>query len=148
MSDQMQFFVGSTCARIYDYAPDRAWYKLFSPTEGCERIFQEAQSLSNDKQYGLALVRLFKGLEAEVDRLVRDSEQGNADKMISELKKRALITEWEFHFLNGVRALRNEFGHGKARQPSEDELTMLYSLCDGALLLAAILLARLNSIRR
>jgi hypothetical protein len=99
-------------------------------------------------QHGLALVRIFKGVEAEIDRLVGDSDRKNADRMISELRKRGLITEWEFHFLNALRALRNEFGHGRASEPTEAELTMLYSYCDGALLLSALLLARLNSVGR
>lgn len=144
----MQFLVGSTCARIYNYASDRAWYKLFKPTEQCESVFREMQTLSNDQQYGLAFVRLFKGIEAEIDRLVEDAVPRNADRMIAELKRRELISEWEFHFLNGLRALRNEFGHGRAEQPNEGELSMLYSLCDGALLLGTFLLAKLNAMGR
>ena len=148
MSDEMQFLVGSTCARIYNYASDRAWYKLFKPTEQCDSVFREMQTLSNDRQHGLALVRLFKGIEAEIDRLVEDTAIQNADRMITELKRRELISEWEFHFLNGLRALRNEFGHGRAEQPNEEELKVLYSLCDVALLLGTFLLAKLNATGR
>ena len=148
MSDEMQFLVGSTCARIYASASEQAWYKLFKPTGQCDMIFREMQTLSNDRQYGLALVRLFKGIEAETDRLVRDAGLQNADRMIAELKRRGMISEWEFHFLNGLPALRNEFGHGRAEQPKEGELAMLYSLCDGALLLGTFLLAKLNAMGR
>lgn len=78
----------------------------------------------------------------------RDAELQNAERMIAELKRRELITEWEFHFLNGLRAMRNEFGHGRAEQLKEVELAMLYSLCDGALLLGTFLLAKLNAMGR
>jgi uncharacterized protein YutE (UPF0331/DUF86 family) len=43
--------------------------------------------------------------------------------MIAELKRRGMISEWEFHFLNGLRALRNEFGHGRAELQIEPSHT-------------------------
>jgi hypothetical protein len=142
-SDSISWLVGSVSAKIHGWASEEAWDKFFKPSE---QVLKEAVELSHQENYELVFLTIFKGIEAEAKRLLgREYAEEKPEKITSRLRDAGLLSECEFHFLNGLRALRNEVAHGKPAKPDPANTVFLRSEIKAGILLAIVVLMRLQS---
>jgi hypothetical protein len=145
MSD-MAVLVGSICSKLHDWASEDAWDKRFEPSTANSLILKEALDLCFQGKYDLMFLTVFKGIEAEAKRLLGSSyEREKPDKIVSGLQKFGLVSEAEFHFLNGLRAVRNEVGHGRPEEPQTEERLFVQNEIKVGGILAVLMLMRLQS---
>ncbi|MCJ7768416.1 hypothetical protein MUP79_08500 [Candidatus Bathyarchaeota archaeon] len=148
MSDSISWLVGSVCAKIHGWASEEAWDKLFKPSVENEPVLKEAVELSHQDKYELVFLALFKGIEAEAKRLLgKEYAEEKPEKIVSGLHAAGLLSEREFHFLNGLRALRNEVAHGRPAEADPANTVFLRSEIKAGILLAIVVLMRLQSKR-
>lgn len=144
MPDEIQTILGAVLGRIY-YSHDKSWNRIFRPSAANAAAMEEAVKLYYEHP-DLAFLTLFKAVESEAKRhLGKEYENEKPEKLIQGLRERNMVTEWEFHLLNGLRALRNEIGHGKVRLPESEELQFLSALTEAALISTFPLLMHIQS---
>ena len=147
MSDEISILVGNVCAEIRDWASNQAWHKSFNPTDNNKKIFKEAVELIWQNKYDLVFLVLFMGIEAEAKRLLKDVDltKEKPDKIIAALLNSDWVSEYEFHFLNGLRALRNEIAHGHPQESSLHKKIFIDNEVKIGVLIAILLLMLLQS---
>jgi len=147
LSDEISFLVGNVCARIHDWASDDAWNKWFTPSTTNFRVLKDAVELSYQEKWDLVFLTIFKGIEAEAKRLLgKDRMKEKPDRFVAALQDSGLVSECEFHFLNGLRAVRNEVAHGKAEDSEALDRLFLRNEIKVGVLLAILLLMRLQAL--
>ena len=145
MSD-ISVLVGVICANLHDWASEDAWDKHFEPSVVNSMVLKEALDLCFQKKYDLMYLTVFKGIEAEAKRLLGAGyEKEKPDKIVSGLQNAGLISEGEFHFLNGLRAVRNKVGHGQPEEPEAQERLYVQNEIKVGAILAVLMLMRLQS---
>jgi hypothetical protein len=148
MPDEISSIVGQICAQIHEWASDDTWSKLFKPSVSNSKISREAVDLRFQNKHDLVFLMIFKGIEAEAKRLLKaEHHKEKPDKVIAALHESGVISEHEFHFLNGLRALRNTVAHGYPDESETIDKLFLSNELRAGVLLAILMLMRLQSER-
>jgi len=138
--------VGGICANIHSTSSEDAWNELLMPSAINSKVLEDVLDLSYKKKYELEFLTIFKGVESEAKRILEiNYDKEKPDKIIDALKKSGLISEIEFHFLNGLRALRNEIAHGKPKESNPVGNFFIQNEIKAGILFAILLLMRLQS---
>jgi hypothetical protein len=146
LSNEIMQLVGGICADIHSTSSEDEWNELLIPSAMNSKILKDALDLSWQNKYELEFLTIFKGIESEAKRILEiNHDKEKPDKIIDALKKSGLISEIEFHFLNGLRALRNEIAHGKPEESNPVDNFFIQNEIKAGILLAILLLMRLQS---
>jgi uncharacterized protein YutE (UPF0331/DUF86 family) len=122
-----------------------AWIKRFKPSTINSTALKEAVDLSYQKRYELVFLTIFKAIEAEAKRLLKTDFKEKPDKILGALQESGLVSECEFHFLNGLRVLRNEVAHGYPEESHTIDKLFVQNELKIGILLAILLLMHLQS---
>lgn len=144
MSNDISILTGNIYAKIYDWSSDESWKKTFNVSEVNEKIMKEAVDLIYQNKYDLVFLSLFKGIEAEAKRLIKNSEI-RPEKLITALREHKLISDREYHFFNGLRSVRNLIAHGHPDELDESNRIFLENEIKIGILMEIILLMYLQS---
>jgi len=145
LSDEISFLLGNVFARIT--VSDDAWKNWFTPSETNSLVLKDAVELSHQEKWDLVFLTIFKGIEAEAKRLLgKDRLKEKPDRLVAALQDSGLVSECEFHILNGLRAIRNEVAHGKPRESEALDRIFLRNEIKVGVLLAILLLMRLQAL--
>jgi len=126
---------------------DDAWKNWFMPSETNSLVLKDAVELSYQEKWDLVFLTIFKGIEAEAKRLLgKNCLKEKPDRLVAALQDSGLVSECEFHFLNGLRAIRNEVAHGKPRESEALDRIFLRNEIKVGVLLAILLLMRLQAL--
>ncbi len=146
MSDELWSLVGNVTAQIYDWHSKGSWLHLFTPSTKNSEVLKEALDLAFQGKYDLVFFTIFKGIEAEAKRLLpKGYDREKPERIISAVQDAGLVSECEFHFLNALRALRNEVGHGRPYEPASSERVFLENEVKAGILVAILILMRLQT---